>query len=62
MQKAMSLLTMGLKRVFLAFMLVVMPVKPWLNKPVLAAADGCLAALEAEKFVHGRKAVRPQYS
>ena len=36
--------------------------KTLVKQAVLAAADGCLAALEAEKFVHGRKAVRPQYS
>ena len=36
--------------------------KTQVKQAVLAAADGCLAALEAEKFVHGRKTVRPQYS
>ncbi|RKD21894.1 hypothetical protein BEP19_14680 [Ammoniphilus oxalaticus] len=36
--------------------------KTQVKQAVLAAADGCVAALEAEKFIHGRKTVRPQYS
>lgn len=36
--------------------------KTLVKQAVLAAADGCLVALEAEKFVFGRKTLRPQYS
>lgn len=36
--------------------------KTLVKQAVLAAADGCLASLEAEKFIHGREAIRPQYS
>lgn len=36
--------------------------KTQVKQAALAAADGCVAALEAEKFIHGRDNVRPQYS